>query len=93
MSGVVTLAIGISACKTSSSDVEKLGPDIYRLSVTSPVARGGSVEAKRLALSQATEICVNSGKDAFVITLKAAKNQAEVEFRCEDRGQPNLQQP
>ena len=91
--GVVS-AVGISACSTPpSSDVLKLGPDTYRISTNVPPVRGGSVEAKRIALTQANEICANSGKETFVIDFKTSKNNAEVNFRCADRGLPKLQQP
>ena len=90
--GVVS-AVDISACSTPSSDVVKLGPDTYRISTSAPPVRGGSVEAKKIALSQANEICANSGKETFVIDFKTSKNTAEVNFRCADRGLPKLQKP
>ena len=88
--GVVS-ALDLSGCKAPSSDVLKLGPDTYRISTNAPPVRGGSVEAKRIALSQATEICANSGKEAFVTNFKTSQNNAEVYFRCADR--PKLKQP
>ena len=88
VSVLLLFAIGISACGSSSSDVVKLGPDTYHLSVTSPPTRGGSVEAERLALSQANEICANSGKEAFVTEVKISKNTADINFHCANGGVP-----
>jgi len=85
--------IAISACKTPSSDISKLGPDTYIISTSAPAARGGAVEAKRIALSEANEFCAQSGKKAFVTNIQTSQNHAEVNFRCEAEGQPKLQQP
>jgi hypothetical protein len=82
--GVVS-AVYISACTTPSSEVVKLGPDTYRISTSAAAVRGGSVEAKRIALSQANDFCEKIGKQAFVTDFKTSKNYAEVDFRCEDR--------
>jgi hypothetical protein len=82
--GVVS-AVDISACRTPSSEVVKLGPDTYRISTSAPPVRGGSVEAKRIALSQADDFCSKIGKETFVTDFKTSKNNAEVNFRCEDR--------
>jgi hypothetical protein len=90
--GIVS-AVGISACKTPSSEVTKLGPDIYSISTDAPAVRGGSVEARRIALSEASAFCARNGKEAFVINFKTSKNNAEVTFRCEEMGQQKLQQP
>ena len=91
VSVVVTLALGISACRSSSSNVVKLGPDTYHLSVESPPVRGGSVEAQRLALSEANDICAKNGKEAFVTEVITSKNTAEVKFHCVNGGVPKLQ--
>jgi hypothetical protein len=86
-------AVVISACGTPSSDITKIGADSYNVSTSAAPARGGSVEAKRIALSEATAFCAKSGKEAFVTNFKTSKNHAEVDFRCEDEGQPKRQQP
>ena len=86
-------AIAISACSTPSSDITKLAPDTYNIVTSAPPARGGSAEAKRIALSDANEFCAQSGKETFVTNIKTSKNHAEVDFRCEEQGQPKLQQP
>lgn len=49
------------------------------------------MEAKRIALSQATEFCAKNGKEAFVTEFKTSKNHAEVNFRCEEGVQLKLQ--
>lgn len=90
--GVVS-AVEISACGTASSEVLKLGPDTYRISTSAPPVRGGSVEAKRMALTQADDFCAKIGKEAFVTDLNISKNKAEVDFRCEDSDLPKLQPP
>ena len=90
--GIVSMVV-ISACTTPSSEVSKLGPDTYNVSTSAQAVRGGSVEAKRIALSEADAFCAKSGKQAFVTNLKTSKNHAEVTFRCEDEGQPKLQRP
>lgn len=87
----IAFAVGLSACGTPSSDVVKLGPDSYSISASAPPVRGGSVEAKRIALSQATEFCAKNGKEAFVTEFKTSKNHAEVNFRCEEGVQLKLQ--
>ena len=90
--GIVAVIV-ISSCKTPSSDVSQLGPDTYNISTSASSVRGGSVEAKKIALSEATAFCARNGKEAFVINFKTSKNHAEVTFRCEAGGQPNVQQP
>ena len=89
----IVLVVVISACTTPSSEVSKLGPDTYNISTSAQPVRGGSVEAKRIALSEADAFCAKSGKQAFVTNLKTSKNHAEVTFRCEEEGQPKLQKP
>jgi hypothetical protein len=86
-------AVNVSACTTPSSDVSKLGPDTYNISTSAPAVRGGSVEAKRIALSEADAFCAKSGKQAFMTNFKTSKNHAEVTFRCEEENQPMLQKP
>jgi hypothetical protein len=93
VSVAIVSAVGISACKTPSSNLSELGPDTYNISTSAPPARGGSVEAKRIALSEADAFCAKSGKEAFVTNFKTSKNHAEVTFRCEEEGQPKLRQP
>ena len=83
VSVAIVSAVGISACKTPSSNLSELGPGTYRVSTSAPTARGGSVEAKRIALSEADAFCAKSGKEAFVTNFKTSKNHAEVTFRCE----------
>ena len=85
--GIVS-AVVISACTTPSSDISKLGPDTYNISTSARPIRGGSVEALRIALSEADALCAKSGKQAFVTNFKTSKNHAEVTFRCEEEGQP-----
>jgi hypothetical protein len=86
-------ALDISACGTPSSDVIKLSPDTYKISTSVPPVRGGSVEAKRMALSQAGEFCAKSGKEAFVIDFKTSENHAEANFHCVDKGRRRDHQP
>jgi hypothetical protein len=80
VSVAIVSAVDISACKTPTSDVLKLGPDTYRISTSAPPIRGGAVEAKRLALSEANDICANSGKETFVVSYKTSENNAEGKF-------------
>ena len=86
-------AANIFACRTSSSEFSQLGRDTYNISTSAPSARGGSIEARKIALSEADAYCAKSGKQAFVTDFKTSKNHAEVTFRCEEEGQPKLQQP
>jgi hypothetical protein len=81
--GIVS-AVFISACTTPSIDISNLGPDTYNISTSARPVRGGSVEALRIALSEADALCAKSGKQAFVTTFKTSKNHAEVTFRCEE---------
>lgn len=80
--GIVS-TVHISACGTASSEVSQLGPDTYNIVTSAPPLRGGSVEAKTAALSEANALCARSGKEAFVTNVKTSKNHAEVSFRCE----------
>jgi hypothetical protein len=83
--GIVS-AVHISACRTASSEVSQLGPDTYNVATHAAPVRGGSVEAQRIALSEANAFCAKSGKEAFVTDVKTSKNHAEVTFRCEEEG-------
>ena len=92
--GVAFLAaVHFSACGTASSQVSNVGADTYNITTSAPSLRGGAVEAKRMALSEANAFCAKSGKEAFVTNVKTSKNHAEVSFRCEDEGQPKLPLP
>lgn len=83
--GIVS-AVFLSACTTPSIDISTLGPDTYNISTSARPIRGGSVEALKVALSEADALCAKSGKQAFVTTFKTSKNHAEVTFRCEEEG-------
>ena len=85
--GIVS-AVVISACATPTIDISNLGPDTYKISTGARPVRGGSVEALKVALSEADALCAKSGKQAFVTNFKTSKNHAEVTFRCEEEGQP-----
>ena len=84
----ILLSVFLSACTTPSIDITKLGPDTYNISTSARPIRGGSVEALKVALSEADALCAQSGKQAFVTTFKTSKNHAEVTFRCEEEGYP-----
>src|SRR5262245_3238584 len=94
---LVALMISISAvilsrC-TESSGVLKLGPDAYTISASAPPGRGGSAEAQRIALSGANEFCAKGGKEIHVIELKVSAYNADLIFRCVDKGVPKFEQP
>lgn len=93
LSVAVVLTVGISACRTSSSGVLTLGPEAYTISANAPPVRGGSAEAQRIAFSEANEFCAKTGKEIHVIELKVSSYNAEVIFRCIDKGEPKFQQP
>ena len=86
----------MAAC-TRSSGVLKLGPDTYTTSTAASPIRGGSGEARRIALSEANEYCGQLGKEIFVTNFRTSfqegAGKAEVTFHCLSKGDPGLQRP
>lgn len=82
-----------------SSGVLKLGPDTYTTSAAAAPARGGSSEARKLALIEANEYCTQLGKEILVTNIGTATTnlygagKAEVTFRCLTKSDPELQRP
>ena len=84
---------------TQSSGVLKLGPDTYTTSAAAVPERGGSIEARKVALTEANEYCAQLGKEILVANIGTAtanqygRGQAEITFRCLAKGDPQLQRP
>jgi len=66
----------------------KMGPDTYTVSAAAAPARGGSSEARKIALTAANEHCAQMGKEILVTNVDTATTNiygagsAEVTFRC-----------
>ena len=88
----------LSAC-AQSSGVLKMGPDTYTVSAAAAPARGGSSEARRIALTEANQHCAQMGKEILVTNVGTATTNiygagsTEVTFRCLAKGDPDLQRP
>jgi hypothetical protein len=85
-------AVVFSSC-TESSGVLKIGPDIYTVSTHASSPRGGGVKAQRMAILEASEFCANTDKEIVVTDIKTSDFNADVNFRCVDKGEPKFQQP
>ena len=76
-----------------------MGPDTYTVSAAAAPARGGSSEARKIALTEANEHCTQMGKEILVTNVGTATTNihgagsAEVTFRCLTKGDPELQRP
>jgi hypothetical protein len=74
-----------------SSGVLKVGPDTYTVSAAAAPARGGSSEARKIALTEANQHCAEMGKEILVTNVGTATinaygaGTAEVTFRCLDK--------
>jgi hypothetical protein len=55
-----------------SSGVLKMDPDTYTVSAAAAPARGGSSEARKIALSAANEHCAQMGKEIQVTNVNTA---------------------
>jgi hypothetical protein len=95
---------GLSACLllaacAQSSGVLKMGPDTYTVSATAAPARGGSSEARKLALADANQYCAKLSQEILVTNIGTATTNvygagsADVTFRCLAKGDPELQRP
>ena len=82
-----------------SGGVMPMGPDTYTTSAAAAPARGGSSEARRLALSEANQHCAALSKEILVLDVSTATTNihgagsAEVTFRCLSPGDPELVRP
>ena len=79
-----------------SSGVLKMGPDTFSVSAAAAPARGGSSEARKIALTEANQYCAQIGKEIIVTNVGTATTNiygagsAEVTFRCLDKGDLEL---
>src|SRR6266849_1730058 len=82
------LACLLLAGCAQSSGVLKMGPDTYTISAAAAPARGGSSEARKIALAEANQHCTQMGKEILVTNIGTATTNlygagsAEVTFRC-----------
>ncbi len=85
---VAFLACLLLAGCAQSSGVLKMGPDTYTISAAAAPARGGSSEARKIALAEANQHCTQMGKEILVTNIGTATTNlygagsAEVTFRC-----------
>lgn len=96
---VASIACVLFAGCAQSSGVLKMGPDTYTVSAAAAPARGGSSEARKIALTEANQHCAQMGKEILVTNVGTATTNiygagsAEVTFRCLTKGDPELQRP
>jgi hypothetical protein len=98
---IVLLCIAGALCAScaQSSGILKMGPDTYTISASAAPARGGSSEARKIALSEANQHCAQMGREILVTNVGTATTNiygagtAEVTFRCLVKGDPELQRP
>jgi hypothetical protein len=87
------LSAGCAACLlfagcAQSSGVLKMGLDTYTISAAAAPARGGSSEARKIALAEANQHCAQMGREILVTNIGTATTNlygagsAEVTFRC-----------
>jgi hypothetical protein len=92
------ISVSLVGC-AQSSGVLKLGPDTYTVSAAAAPARGGSSEARKIALTEANQHCTVMAKEILVTNVVTATTNvhgagsAEVTFRCLALGDPELQRP
>lgn len=96
---LATATCAVLAACAMSSGILRMGPDTYSVSVAASPARGGTVGAKRVALTEAGQYCAASGKDILVTntsaetTTRVGAGTFDVTFRCLAKGDPDLQRP
>lgn len=84
----------LAACTTQSSGVLKMGPDTYSASAAATPIAGGYSEARRIALTEANQYCLQMGREILVENIGAATyTSAQVTFRCLSKDDPELQRP
>lgn len=96
---IIPLYLTLVACNTTSG-VLPMGPDTYSLSTSSEF--GGTVEAKKLALTEANNYCKSMGKELLPLnTAQSVKpdwtgdsiGHYDIDFRCLGVGDEELQRP
>lgn len=89
----------LSGCAARSSGVLKIGPDSYLVSATSDIdrARGGTAEATKSTMAEATNHCAALGNELLVTRFTTTPPNergygagVEVTFRCLEKGHPDL---
>lgn len=82
----------LAACTTQSSGVLKMGPDTYSASAAATPIAGGYSEARKIALTEANQYCLQMGREILVKNIGAATyTSAQVTFRCLSKDDPELQ--
>lgn len=82
------LACLLLAGCAQSSGVLKMSADTFTISAAAAPARGGSSEARKIALAEANQHCAQMGKEILVTNIGTATTNvygagsAEVTFRC-----------
>ena len=94
----IATALLLSGCALSSG-VLPMGPDTYSVSVNAAPARGGTVGARQVALTEAGKHCAGMGKEILVTNTSARQTNAlgqgtfDLTFQCLSKGDPELQRP
>lgn len=86
----------LSGCAVSSG-VVPLGPDTFSIEVNLPPSLGASADARRIALTNASQYCNSLGRQMVVISTNSTRTREasglSVNFRCLQDGDPDLRRP
>lgn len=91
-------AIALAAC-SSTSGVQRLGPDTYLLSTQVMFGPNKAGSSRTAALAQAGEYCAQQGKEILVDDFKTAGHamsvtgDTQLTFKCLNKGDPDLRRP
>lgn len=87
-----------TAC-AQSSGVLKMGPDTYSVSVHAAPARGGEAGAKKIALMEANQYCLNLNQEIMVTNTSSGASShfpggtVDITFLCLASNDPALKRP
>ncbi len=74
----------------TTSGVNQIGPDAYRISVRPGRASGGIVGAEGIALEEAGGYCLRLDREILVVTSGEVRGAYQATFRCLLPGHPDL---
>ncbi len=96
---IIFLSIAVLGGCAQSSGVLKLGPDTYSVSVHAAPARGGESGAKRIALTEANQACMQQGRELLVKNISSGPSShfpggtVDITFQCLGQSDPSLHRP
>ena len=96
---LIFLPLAVLGGCAQSSGVLKLGPDTYSVSVHAAPARGGESGAKRIALTEANQACMQKGRELLVRNISSRPSShfpggtVDVTFQCLGQTDPGLKRP